>query len=388
MSRVDRLPRRRLLHVLGAGGLATALPPAIRTAVADVPERLDGAYARLAVEVRATGLHFPWSAVQLPGGALLVSEKHPGRLRRVRADGTVSAPLKGVPEVFAEGNAGLLGLALDPDFARNRTFYVAFAEPGEGGTAALTVARAELAADRIDDLHILFRQRPKVADIRDFGGRIAIGPDGHLYVATGDLFARDLVQRTDNTIGVVARITTDGAVPADNPFVGREGHDPTIWSLGHRNPGAAAFHPETGRLWLAEFGPFGGDELNIVEPGRNYGWPRVSWGRHYTGEAIPAPPTRPDLAPSLYHWNPVIGPSGMAFYDAEAIPAWRGSLLIGGLTSQSLIRLTLRGERVIAEERLPLGVRIRDVLVARDGAVLLLTDEPAGRILRLAPVPD
>ena len=350
---------------------------------AALPERLDSAYATLAVEVWVAGLHYPWSAVRLPDGELLVSEKHPGRLRRIAADGTVSAPLAGVPAVFAEGNAGLLGLALDPEFARNRTFYFAFAEPGEGEAAALAVARARLGPDRIERVEILFRQHPKVADIRDFGGRITIGPDGHLYVATGDLFARGLVQRTDNTIGVVARITTDGAVPADNPFVGRDGYDPTIWSLGHRNPGAAAFHPRTGRLWLAEFGPFGGDELNIVAPGRNYGWPLASWGRHYSGEAIPAPPTRPNLAPSIFHWNPVIGPSGMAFYDADAIPEWRGSLLIRGLTRQALVRLTLRGERVIAEERMGLGVRIRDVLVADDGAVLLLTDEPEGRILRL-----
>lgn len=359
----------------GLGGADAAAPPR--------PQTLATAFGRMTIEVFAEGLSAPYSAVVLPDGELLVSEKHPGRLRRVRADGGLGPPFDGLPPIFAEGNAGLLGLALDPDFAGNRTLFLAYGEAGTGDAAGLAVARARLGATRLDALEVIFRQRPKVADIRNFGGRLAVAPDGTLFIGTGDLFAQDLVQRFDNTIGVIARVAADGGIPQDNPFVGRSDVDPAIWSLGHRNIGGMAFHPETGRLWVHEFGPFGGDELNIAEPGKNYGWPLVSWGRHYTGETIPPPPTRPDLARSIFHWNPVISPSGMAFYDGAAIPAWRGSLLLGGLSGQVLVRLTLRGERVIAEERFPMGVRIRDVVVDPAGAVLLLTDEAEARILRL-----
>lgn len=381
---IPRFSRRAsfglLAAVLGGGRLAA---PAHATDAPGPPEILDAADGPIAVDVLASGLSYPWSAVVLPDGDLLVTEKHPGRLRRVARDGTLGPPLAGLPPIYAEGNGGLLGLALDPDFARNRVFYFAFSEPGDGEEAGLSVARATLGGDAITAVAILFRQRPKVADVRNFGGRLAVAPDGTLFVFTGDRFARDLVQVRTNTIGVVARIARDGGVPPDNPFAGRSDVDPTIWSLGHRNIGGAAFHPETGRLWLHELGPFGGDELNIAAAGKNYGWPLVSWGSHYTGEAIPAPPTRPDLARSIFFWRPVISPSGLAFYAGDAIPAWRGNLLIGGLSSQSLVRLTLAGERVISEERFAMGVRLRDVLVDRDGAVLLLTDEPDGRILRL-----
>jgi glucose/arabinose dehydrogenase len=295
-----------------------------------------------------------------------------------------------VPAVDARGNGGLLGLALDRDFERNRRLYLAFSEPGEGEAAGLSVASARLGPERIDDVEIVFRQTPKVADERNFGGRLVVGPDGMIYVMTGDRFAFDQLQRPDNTLGVVARIAPDGTAPPDNPFVGDTGFVATIWSRGHRNIGGAAFHPETGRLWLHEFGPYGGDELNVVEPGANYGWPLVSWGRHYRGEPIPVPPTRPHLAAAIFHWNPVVSPSGMVFYDGDAFRAWSGDLLLGGLSSQSLIRLTLRGERVIAEERMAMETRIRDVLLDDVGAVLLLTDEPAphGRILRLTPAPQ
>lgn len=378
--------RRRLIAAAtGSAALAGAGLRRADAAEPTVPPALDTAFGRLAIEILARGLALPYSVVELPDGDLLVSEKHEGRLRRVRGDGTLSPPLDGLPPVYGEGNGGLLGLALDRDFARSRVLYVAYAEPGAGEAAGLAVARARLTTNRLAGLEVIFRQRPKVADLRNFGGRLAVAADGTIFIGTGDRFAHDLVQPADNTIGVVARVAPDGSIPSDNPFVGRSDVDPAIWSLGHRNIGGMALHPETGRLWVHEFGPFGGDELMIAEPGRNYGWPLVSWGRHYSGEAIPPPPTRPDLAPSIFHWNPVISPSGMAFYDGDAIPPWRGSLLIGGLSGRLLVRLTLRGERVVAEERFPLGVRIRDVAVDRTGAVLLLTDEGEGRILRITP---
>ncbi|WP_119461418.1 PQQ-dependent sugar dehydrogenase [Rhodospirillaceae bacterium SYSU D60014] len=332
----------------------------------------------------ATGLKRPWSLVFLPDGSMLVAEES-GQLLRVPQSGNISKPLSGLPEVYTTGNGGLLDVRLDPDFASNRRIYFAFAEPaGDGsGKAGTSVARAVLHKDHISDLEIIFRQTPKVADERNFGGRLAFAPDGTLFVMLGDRFALDLVQDLSNTIGALVRINADGSVPQDNPFVGRQGVRPEIWSYGHRNIEGGAFHPQTQDLWIHEFGPLGGDELNIPRPGLNYGWPLVSWGRHYSGEDIPDPPTRPELAQSIYHWNPVISPSGMTFYTGALIPEWQGNILIGGLSSNALIRLTLRGDRVIAEERIEMGARIRDIVQGPDGALYLLTDQPKGEILRL-----
>lgn len=358
-----------------------------RTPRADepLPKELYTVVGVLDVAVLASDLSFPWCLVVLPDGSFLVTEKHPGRLRRVSREGIVGPPLGGLPSIYAEQNGGLLGLALDPDFATNRRIYVAFSEPGDEGTAGLSVARATLLAKHLTDVEVVFRQLPKVADSRNFGGRLAFAPDGTLFVMTGDRFALDLVQPRDNTIGVVARIHPDGTIPADNPFVDQPGIDPAIWTWGHRNIGGGAFHPRTGRFWTVEFGPWGGDELNIAAAGSNFGWPLVSWGQHYGGEPIPDPPTRPDLSASVFHWHPIFGPSGLVFYEGERIPAWSGDLLVGGLTAERLTRLTLDGERVVAQEDMPLNRRIRDVAIDHDGAVLLLTDEPDGKILRLEP---
>lgn len=347
------------------------------------PRSLDTPAGRIRVELITDALHYPWSVAFLPDGGMLVSEKHPGRLRRVSRHGEISPPLAGLPPIYAEGNGGLLGLALDPGFAENRRVYFAYAEPGRNEEAAIAVARATLGKTRLTDFAVIFRQAPKIADVRNFGGRLVFAPDGTLFVGLGDRAAHELVQRLDTTLGVVARIDPDGTPPADNPFVGQPGIDPTIWSWGHRNVMGLAIHPETGALWTHENGPRGGDEVNVPKAGRNHGWPLVSWGVHYTGEDIPDPPTRPHLAPSIYHWTPSIAPSGMTFYTRDEIPAWRGSLLLGGLKSERITRLTLRGDRVIAEERIPLGIRIRDVAQGPDGAVYLLTDEPDGKILRL-----
>jgi glucose/arabinose dehydrogenase len=351
----------------------------------DTPAEIWSMAATFRVETLTDELSYPWSLAVLPGGDMLVTEKFNGTLRRVAADGTVGPSIAGVPAVYASENGGLLGIALDPDFPRNGRVYLAYAEQAGGGDAGLAVARARLAGDRLEDLAVIFRQTPKVPGDQNFGGRILFAPDGTLFVFAGNRFAPDAVKDPASSVGTIVRIRPDGSVPPDNPFVGIEGANPAVWSRGHRNPGAAAFHPDTGQLFVAEFGPWGGDELNLPHPGSNHGWPHVSWGRPYGGGDIPDPPTRPEFDREIFFWSPTIGPSGALFHDGSLVPAWEGSLLLGGLTSRSLVRLTVEGDRVLSEERLRLGARIRDVVQAADGALLLLTDEENGRILRLVP---
>nr|WP_244670406.1 PQQ-dependent sugar dehydrogenase [Rhodoplanes elegans] len=303
----------------------------------------------------------------------------------VARDGTVSPPLKGVPAVFAQSQGGLHDVALDPDFANNRTVYITYAEPGDGGGAGAAVARARLGDGALEDVRVIFRQLPKVSGGNHFGSRIAFRRDGTLFVTLGERFKFDPAQDLGTHLGKVVRIRPDGSVPDDNPFVNQKNVRPEIWSYGHRNPLGGAIHPDTGVLWTTEMGPRGGDELNIPQAGKNYGWPLVSWGTHYDGRPIPNPPTRPEFADAVRHWTPVISPSGMTFYTGDRIPGWRGSLLISGLTARGLVRLTLDGEAVAAEERIPLGTRIRNVRQGLDGEVLVTTDEDDGRILRITP---
>jgi len=340
--------------------------------------------ATLKVETVATKLQNPWGLAFLPDGRMLVTEK-PGKLRIVTKDGTKSEPLKGVPEVAAGGQGGLLDVALDPKFAENGLVYLSFSEPGEGG-AGTSVARGKLGADGLENVEVIFRQKPKVSGGNHFGSRLAFSPDGKLFVTTGDRFKFEPAQDLSTHVGKVIRINPDGSVPEDNPFVGQDGKLPEIWSYGHRNAQGAAIQPETGKLFEHEFGPLGGDELNVIEPGKNYGWPLVSWGKHYDGKEIPDPPTRPEFTDAIRHWTPVISPSGMTFYTADAIPGWKGNLLIGGLSSQALVRLTLDGEKVTGEERIPLGGRIRNVVQGPDGAVYVL-EESKGSIVRLSLAP-
>ena len=335
----------------------------------------------------ARGLTHPWGMAFLPDGRLLVTER-PGRLRVVSPDGQASAPVQGVPAVFAEGQGGLLDVALDPDFTGSRRIYLSFAEAGPNGTASTAVARGRLdeTATRLQEVQVIFRQEPKVSGGNHFGSRLAFSPQGQLFVTSGERFKFQPAQDLASGLGKVMRINPDGSVPPDDPFVGRADARPEIWSYGHRNVQGAAINPATGALWIHEFGPRGGDELNIPEPGRNYGWPLVSWGRHYTGEAIPAPTTRPDLAGSVRHWTPVISPSGMIFYTGDAFPGWHGNILIGGLTARGIIRLELNGNNVTGEHRIALGHRIRDVEQGPDGTIYAATDEGDGEILRLMPV--
>jgi aldose sugar dehydrogenase len=333
------------------------------------------------VETFAEGLSHPWGLAFLSDGRMLVTER-PGRLRLVSKEGKLSKPLSGVPEVFAAGQGGLLDVAIDPDFQSNQLVYISYAEPGEGG-ASTVVARGKLGKHGLEDVEVIFRQLPKVDGANHFGSRLAFAPDGKLFITLGERFKFTPAQDLSNDLGKIVRINPDGSIPEDNPFVGRKDARPEIWSYGHRNAQGAAIHPETGKLWEDEFGPLGGDELNIPQAGADYGWPVVSWGDNYDRSVIPDPPTHPEFADAIYHWNPVISPSGMTFYTGDAIPGWKDNLLIGGLSSKAIVRLTLDGEKVVGEERLPMGMRIRDVVEAPDGSVFALTDEDDGKILRL-----
>ncbi len=335
------------------------------------------------VETVAAGLDHPWGLAFLPDGRMLVTER-PGRLRIVTADGEIGAPVAGGPVVFAQGQGGLLDVALDPDFAGNRLVYLSYAEPGPGG-ASTAVARGRLEDNALQEVRVIFRQEPKVDGANHFGSRLVFAPDGTLFVTLGERFKFDPAQDLSNHLGTIVRINPDGSVPDDNPFVGRDGARPEIWSYGHRNIQAAAIHPHTGALWEIEHGPWGGDEINIAEAGHNYGWPVVSWGRHYNGFSIPDPPTRPEFSQSILQWTPVIAPSGMTFYTADLFADWQGDLLVGGLAAQAVVRVRQNGLEAAEAERIELGARIRDVVQGPDGAVYVLTDQRRGKILRLTP---
>lgn len=339
----------------------------------------------IAVTTVAEGLEHPWGLAFLPDGRMLVTER-PGRLRLVTPEGTVSAPIGGVPQVYARGQGGMLDVELDPDFTENQLIYLTYAEPGgEGGGTA--VARARLAGDKLEQLQVIFRQAPKLGGGNHFGSRLVFLEDGTLIVTLGDRNQREYIADLKSHVGKLVRINTDGTVPADNPFVGDSAYAPEIYSLGHRNAQGATRHPETGELWTVEHGARGGDEINNPQPGRNYGWPVISYGREYAGGKIGEGTAKPGLEQPLYYWDPSIAPSGMTFYTGDRFPAWRGNLFVGALKYQMLVRLTVEGTRVVAEERLleGLGDRIRDVVQGPDGYLYLLTDESDGRILRLAP---
>ena len=367
--------------LLTAGAILVSAPSAVQAQDRTV-ETQSGP---IRVATIASGLNRPWAMAFLPDGRMLLTER-PGRLRIVTTDGGISAPVAGLPEIRARGQGGLLDIALDPSFAANRVVYFAFSEPGDGG-AATAVARGALnaAATALENVRVIFRQQPKGPGELHFGSRLVFARDGTLFVTLGDRYRFAQAQDLSDHLGKIVRIKPDGSVPVDNPFIRTPGARPEIWSYGHRNVQGAAIHPATGVLWTHEMGPMGGDEVNIIEPGRNYGWPLVSWGRHYGGEIIPSPATRPDLTAPIHHWTPSIAPSGLSFYTGSVIPAWRGNILIGGLAAQALVRLTIADRRVTAEERIAMGARIRGAQQGPDGAVYLLTDEPDGKLLRLSP---
>lgn len=345
-------------------------------------EALGGSDPVRAVTV-ASGLEHPWGLAFLPDGNLLVTER-PGRMRLIAPDGSLSAPLAGVPDVAAMGQGGLLDVVLAPDFEASRLIYFSYAEP-DGRLAGTAVARARLTDAGLENLAVIFRQTPKVPGGQHFGSRLVWTRDGHLFVTLGERGRPDDSQDLTRHMGKVIRLLPDGGVPPDNPVVGREGAQPEIWSWGHRNPQGAALHPETGVLWTVEHGAMGGDEINIPQPGLNYGWPVITYGRDYSGRRIGEGTEREGMEQPVYYWDPSIAPSGMAFYTGDRYPGWQGNLFIGSLKFGLLVRLELDGDRVVREERLlrGLGERIRDVRQGPDGYLYLLTDERDGRVVRL-----
>lgn len=344
----------------------------------------------------ASGLENPWGMTFLPDGRMLVTER-PGRLRVVSPDGTVSDPVAGLPAVDARGQGGLLDVELGPDFATSRLIYWSFSEPHEDGTNNTAAARGVFvdgATPRVENVEVIYHQVPSMNSRLHFGSRLVFARDGTLFITQGDRSitpGRMQAQNLDVLIGKVARVNPDGSIPDDNPFVGKEGARPEIFSIGHRNIQGATLHPETGELWEVEHGTRGGDELNVVRKGRDYGWPTIAYGIEYRGGAITGGITAQEgMEQPAYYWDPVIAPGGMIFYTGDLFPAWKGSLFIGGLGSQALVRLDMEGDRVTGEERLltdlqPERERIRDVEQGPEGALYLLTDNAAGRLLKLVP---
>lgn len=334
----------------------------------------------------AKGLEHPWSLAFLPDKRMLVTER-PGRLRVVSPDGRISEPLTGVPRVYASGQGGLLDVALSPTFDKDRLVYLSFAESGEGG-AGTAVARGRLGKDGLENTQVIWRQQPKVSGSNHWGSRIVFRRDGTLFVTLGERFNHsERAQDLSTTIGKVARINADGSAPDDNPFVKRNGARPEIWSYGHRNVQAAALHPETGQLWTVEHGARGGDELNHPEAGKNYGWPVISYGTHYSFLKIGEGTAKEGMEQPVYYWDPVIAPSGMVFYTGDLFAGWKNNILIGSLTPGGLVRLVMKDGKVAQEERYlgDLRERIRDVRQAPDGSLYLLTDARNGQILRITP---
>ncbi|MFZ1641083.1 MAG: PQQ-dependent sugar dehydrogenase [Candidatus Contendobacter sp.] len=339
------------------------------------------------VVIVTRGLEYPWGLAFLPDGRRLVTER-PGRLRLVAADGALDPqPIEGLPPIAVHGQGGLLDVALHPQFAENGLVYLSYAARGEGGIGT-EVARGRLVDHRLEDVKVLFRQQPKSGAGRHFGSRLVFDRQGHLYITLGDRGEMARAQKLDDLAGKIVRLTADGQIPADNPFVNRAGAQMEIYSLGNRNVQGAALHPVTGELWTHEHGPQGGDEVNVIRAGRNYGWPVITYGVEYViGTKIGEGTHKPGMEQPLHVWVPSIAPSGLAFYQGDRFPRWRGDLFVGALKDQMLVRLRFDGEKPVKEERLlkeALG-RIRDVRAGPDGYLYLLTDSSDGVIARLEP---
>lgn len=372
------------------------------------PDTVSSSRGSIRIERLAT-LELPWGMALLPDGRLLITEK-PGRLR-IWADGKLSEPVQGVPKVVYRGTqsdqGGLLDVEIDPEFARNNFVYISYVEAAEpqpadardtddprfGGYLDMSdtivrggvVARGRLDGNQLRDVQVIWRQEPKTVGRGHFGNRIVFAPDGKMFITSGERMRFDPAQSLNSNLGKIVRINKDGTVPTDNPFAGKADARADIWSYGHRNILSAAIDPSSGRLWVLEMGPLGGDELNMIEPGKNYGWPNVSNGDNYNGSPIPDHPTKKEFQSPVRSWSPVISPSGALFYTGSLFPAWRGNLLAGGLSSMALVRLSLNGQQVSVEERIDMKRRIRDLIETPDGAILVIVDDKSGDLLRLTP---
>jgi len=339
----------------------------------------------------ASGFDRPWAIAFLPDRRMLVTEKPTGRLYVVGLEGEKSPPVSGLPEVDGRDQGGLLDVALDADYPRNGLVYFTYYEPRKGGNG-LAVARGRLVVPgrpRLENVEVIFRMMPTLDSTKHAGGRLVFAPDGSLFVTLGErsiLEGRRQARDLGSHLGKIVRIRPDGSVPEDNPFTRRSGARPEIWSSGHRNVLGAALDAQ-GRLWVAEMGPRGGDELNLVELGKDYGWPTIGYGEEYSGQRIHASTQGPGMEQPVYYWDPVISPSALAIYSGDLFPEWKGDLFVGGLSSRALVRLVVKDGRVVGEERLltDRGERIREVVQGPDGALYLLTDERNGKLLRLAP---
>ena len=404
--RIQLLAAAVVLAVAGAANIAAAQgvdprPPNNPEQKPALPGQTDAPETKsnvaFDVVTVAEGLQNPWSLAFLPGGKMLVTER-PGRLRVVSADGTLSAAVAGMPAVFSRGQGGLLDVVLDPAFAKTNLIYWSFSEPQADGTNNTAVARGkfvdEATAPRVDAVQVIYHQRPSLNSPLHFGSRLVFGRDGTLFITQGErsiIPGRMQAQKMDSGLGKIVRINADGSIPKDNPFVGKEGVLPEIWSFGHRNVQAATLHPTTGELWESEYGARGGDEVNIARKGKDYGWPTIAYGIEYRGGPITGGLTQQaGMEQPLYYWDPIIGPSGMIFYTGTLFPAWKGNLFIGGHGTSDLVRLVIEGEKVVGEERLlkdlqPKPERIRDVRQGPDGAIYMVTDSATGRIIMLGP---
>lgn len=378
--------RKTLLATLCTSALITATTPAFAVS----PQHFESEQGTLEVTSITKGLEHPWALAFLPDRQGMLVTERPGNLRVVSADGKLSAPLSGVPKVWAKGQGGLLDVVLSPDFKQDRTVYLSYAEGGgEGDKAGTAVGRGRLSDDltALKDFKVIFRQEPKLSVGNHFGSRLVFDRNGYLFITLGENNDRPTAQDLDKLQGKVVRIYPDGKVPDDNPFVGQAGVRPEIWSYGHRNPQGAALNPWTGTLWENEHGPQGGDEINIIERGKNYGWPMATHGINYSGQPIPeAKGESAEGTVAPHHvWEKSPGLSGMAFYDADRFKAWQHNVFIGALVSQELIRLQFDGDRVVHEERLlgELNKRIRDVRQGPDGYLYVLTDEDDGALYKI-----
>jgi glucose/arabinose dehydrogenase len=381
LKHIDSVQKRICcMHKLSLLGLIVGLSLSCQSVAA---ETLKTEKATLDMQTLSSGLNHPWAMQFLPDGSMLVTERA-GILRYISKTGEKSQPIEGLPKLHVQNQGGLLGLVLDPDFAKNNVIYFSFSEPREGGVNGTAVASAVLDGQQLKDLKVIFRQAEAIDTSHHYGGRLVFTPQGDLFITLGDRGARrDDAQLLSGHFGKVVKVNKDGSPAAGNPFISVADAKADVWSYGHRNLQGAAIHPQTGALWTHEHGPQGGDEINISAAGKNYGWPLITYGEEYGGGVI-GQKAKQGLEQPLHYWVPSIAPSGMSFYTADQIKGWQNNLLVGSLKFGQLVRLELTGDKVSHEERIRIGSRVRDVQTGPDGAVYLLTDEDDGKLLRLS----